>query len=112
MMERVVQNLIENTIKNTPENGIIKIALQVENNNLVFTVENTGNPLSDELMAWINNPKEKLVEHAIKPIKSGLGLTIIKKILNLHGSRLNAHVTNSSTNIFFFSLPVFNPQTS
>lgn len=112
MMERVVQNLIENAIKNTPENGIVKVALQVESTNLVFTVENTGNSLSNELMAWINNPKEKQVENAIKPAKSGLGLIIIKKILDLHGSRLSAHVTKSSTNIFSFSLPLFNPQTS
>ncbi len=108
MMERVIQNLIENAIKNTPENGIIEVALQVENNNLIFNVENVGDPLSDELFDWINNQEQKH-EYTNKPIKSGLGLIIVKKILHLHGSVLKARIINDSVNIFSFSLPTYEP---
>ncbi|HEV8082302.1 MAG TPA: HAMP domain-containing sensor histidine kinase [Chitinophagaceae bacterium] len=106
LMERVIQNLVDNAVKNTSENGIIKVALQVENNNLIFNVENTSNPLSEELINWINNEEARDAE--TKPSRSGLGLVIVKKILHLHGSVLKAQVTNNN-NIFSFSLPISNP---
>ena len=103
---------IEPAVKNTQENGIIKVALQVENNNLIFNVENTGDLLSEELIDWINSEEAKDAESATKPARSGLGLVIVKKILHLHGSVLKAHHVNNSGNIFSFSIPISNPQTS
>ncbi len=112
LMERVIQNLVDNAVKNTRENGIITVALRVENNNLIFDVENTGDLLSEELINWINSEEAKDAESANKPARSGLGLVIVKKILRLHGSVLKAHHVNDSGNIFSFSLPISNPQTS
>lgn len=112
LMERVIQNLVDNAVKSTPKNGIINVALEVENNNLTFNVENTGNPLSEELIHWINNGEATDAESTTKPARSGLGLVIVKKILHLHGSVLKARVTNDSNNIFSFSFPISNPQTS
>ena len=110
MMERVIQNLIENAVKNTPESGTIKVFLQVENDNLIFNVENTGPPLSDELIAWINGENKNHAGHIARPSQLGLGLTIIKKILNLHGEALKAQVTHESTNIFSFDMPLYKPE--
>ncbi|MEO6221566.1 MAG: HAMP domain-containing sensor histidine kinase [Ginsengibacter sp.] len=112
LMERVIQNLVDNAVKSTPENGIINVALQVENNNLIFNIENTGNPLSEELIHWINDKEVKDTDRTSKPSRSGLGLIIVKKILHLHNSDLKVQVTNNPSNIFSFSLPMFNPQTS
>lgn len=112
LMERVIQNLVDNAVKNTRENGIITVALRVENNDLIFNVENTGDLLSEELINWINSKEAKDAESANKPARSGLGLVIVKKILRLHGSVLKAYHVNDSGNIFSFSLPISNPQTS
>lgn len=109
MMERVIQNLLENAVKNTPADGIIKVWLNVENNYLVFNIENTGEPLPEELLAWINSPAAD-GDHITKPSKSGLGLVIVRKILSLHGAQLRAGVTENSTNIFSFNLPIVTPQ--
>ncbi len=106
MMERVIQNLFENAVKNTPANGIIKVSLEVKNNNLIFNVENNGVPLSAELLAWINGNDKKPTANKARP--SGFGLMIIKRILTLHGAALEAVVTADSTNIFSFSLPIYN----
>jgi K+-sensing histidine kinase KdpD len=110
MMERVIQNLIENAVKNTPENGIIKVALWVENNNLIFNVENAGNPLSEGLIYWINEKDKNQAGREARPSQLGLGLLIIKKILSLHDSSLKAQVIDDSINILSFDLPIYKPK--
>ncbi len=111
MMERVIQNLLENAVKNTPADGIIKVWLNVENNNLVFNIENTGEPLPQVLVTWINSPAIE-DERITKPLGSGLGLVIVRKILYRHGAQFRVNVTENATNIFSFSLPIVTPQTS
>ncbi|MEO7960904.1 MAG: HAMP domain-containing sensor histidine kinase [Ginsengibacter sp.] len=111
MMERVIQNLVENAVKNTPIGGAINVGLSVENNYLALNIENTGVALPQELITWINGPA-KDDERITKPSYSGLGLVIVKKILYLHGLNLHVNVANNKTNIFSFSLPIVTPQTS
>ncbi len=111
MMERVIQNLLENAVKNTPADGIIKVWLNVENDYLVFNIENTGEPLPPALVAWIDSPAIN-DESISKPSGSGLGLLIVRKILSRHGAQLRGSVTENATNLFSFSLQIVTPQTS
>ena len=110
MMERAVQNLIENAVKSTPENGLIQVALEVENNYLIFKLTNTGTALPKELLDWINASEKQHGSYDNRPSKSGLGLMIVKRILYLHGSSLRAYTINDAENVFTFSLPVQNPK--
>lgn len=108
LMERVIQNLVDNAVKNTPENGNIEVALEVENNYLIFKIKNTGNPLSAGFIDWINSTESNFNEHYSSSQKPGLGLRIVKKILSLHASALHAETQNNSTNIFSFRIDIFN----
>jgi signal transduction histidine kinase len=107
MMERVIQNLVDNAVQNTLENGTINVAIEVANNDLIFHIGNTGNPLPADLMEWINTPEKNGINHAKRPGKPGLGLAIVKKILYLHNSSLNV-LTQNNRNVFSFILPVYN----
>ncbi len=107
LMERVIQNLLDNAVKNTPENESIKVAIKVSGNDLIFSIENSGNPLPDSLIKWINTTEKGSIEYANRPMKQGLGLVIIKRILMLHNTNLEV-ITTGNTNTFFFSLPVYN----
>lgn len=107
MMERVIQNLVGNAIKNTPENGEIIIRLQQQNNSLKAIFENIGEPLPNNLLAWINSDEEQDMLGTRPFHKTGLGLVIVKRILALHGSQLMASVTKDGTNCFAFTLPVY-----
>lgn len=82
MMERVVQNLVDNGVNNTPENGIIQISVIVENDKLNFKIHNTGKPLSDDLLKWINNSNDESSLSANWSSRSGVGLLIVKKFFN------------------------------
>ncbi|MEP6684369.1 MAG: HAMP domain-containing sensor histidine kinase, partial [Parafilimonas sp.] len=102
MMERVVQNLVDNAVKNTLPEGKIQVSINVKNSFLIFTISNTGNPLSPELLHWANSSEEEL---SVRPSKAGLGLLIVKKILRLHGLLLMVTV-NDCDNIFTYKMPV------
>jgi signal transduction histidine kinase len=109
LMERVVQNLIENALKSTPEGGSIQISITLDQQNLVFSIANTGDPLPDDLLQWINHFKEESDLLSKRPAKLGLGLLIVQKILLLHGTSLEAYTQDSSRNIFNFPIPIHTP---
>jgi signal transduction histidine kinase len=85
MMERVVQNLFDNAIKYTPAGYNIHIEIKREDDALIVIFTNSGAGLSDDLVNWVNiTPQQTDSPAVIKPANSGLGLLIVKKILELH----------------------------
>ena len=107
MTERVIQNLIENAINNTPENGRIATSLEVQDGMLIFHIENTGLPLAEPLVYWINDQRPGKYILREQPAGIGLGLLIVQRILQLHGSHLET-ARKGEFNAFQFSLPIFN----
>jgi len=98
MMERVVQNLLENAVKYTPENGSINVALFREPGKLIILLENSGAPISGELLDWINSSNG---EDAInRPKQAGLGLALVKRILHLHQFGFTASLADRKVNRF------------
>jgi signal transduction histidine kinase len=109
LMERVVQNLVDNAVKNTPEKGKVELALEVENNNLIFKIENSGTPLPESLIDWINHSEDSKDAQYLRSENSGLGLSIVIKILTLHNSALQVSSQNNAGNLFSFRLDTYNP---
>jgi signal transduction histidine kinase len=107
MMERAVQNLIDNALKSTPPGGSIQVSIVLDANNLVFSIANTGSPMPDDLLQWINTFKDDNSLLGKRPAKLGLGLLIVQKILLLHDSSLEAYTHEGSRNIFTFPIPVY-----
>jgi signal transduction histidine kinase len=107
MMERVIQNLVENAVKNTPEGGSIVIELQRRDNELNVVFQNTGKPLPQELVHWINSQTENNT-HTRPPGNTGLGLAIVKRVLELHHLGLTVQTQTGPGNHFSFSMPLYN----
>lgn len=106
MLERVIQNLLVNAVNNTPKNGSIKVALTLEQKHLIFSISNTGEPLPNDLLHWTNHAEPANGLQSNRPSYMGLGLLIVQKILQLHGTALRA-ATATNTNVFSFALPVY-----
>jgi K+-sensing histidine kinase KdpD len=103
---------VENALKSTPEAGSVQAgsvqaAITVEAQELIFTIQNTGEPLAQDLVQWINNFRSEGSLLNSRPAKLGLGLLIVQKILLLHNSILKTQFQNGS-NIFTFRMPVYN----
>ena len=91
MMQRVLENLLENGLRNTPEGGHINIGVDVDSGNVVVRVSDTGCGISEDDVPRIF---ERFYQRAAdRPDGSGtgLGLAIVKRILELHGSMIEVH---------------------
>ena len=85
---RVTANLIGNAIKFTPQGGIIDVELSSDENVITLSVTNTGPGLRPDEVARLFKKYERLEEH-LEIEGSGLGLSIVKDIIDLH----NGHIT-------------------
>ncbi len=86
MMEKVFQNLVDNALKFTPENGSIKlIAERFDNNNLSIKVIDSGIGIDKDQLPNIFDKYYQIKRVSDGKNKgTGLGLAIVKKILDLH----------------------------
>ena len=105
MMERVVQNLMVNAIKYTPQNGWIKVILEKEQEILAFKIQNSGQPLNQQMINWFNNNSETNLLNN-RPANAGLGLVIVKKILQLHKFKCEVIAKNKLAATFIIYMPV------
>ena len=90
MMQRVLENLIENGLRHTPEGGRIGIRVDVDSGNVVVQVTDTGCGIPAEDVPQIferNYRKDKNGSGS----GTGLGLAIVRRILELHGSVIRVH---------------------
>ena len=104
-IEEVVTNYISNAIHHVNDNGIIKIDLSEDESNVYFSVYNTGNQIPEKDLA---NVWEKFFKvdkaHSRSYGGSGIGLSIVKAIVEAHGGAVN--VVNKSDGVEFgFKIP-------
>ncbi|HEY8540838.1 MAG TPA: ATP-binding protein, partial [Pseudothermotoga sp.] len=100
-IKRVLINLVQNAIEATPQNGKIVIKTQYDNDRVIVSVFNTGEPISENVMRGIFIPF-----YTTKTYGTGLGLPICKKIIeDEHGGRIWAEPKSDGTQ-FSFELPV------
>lgn len=105
MMERVIQNLLVNALKYTPENGSLKIELTTKNKELVLRIQNSGKPINEDVQQWINARNSEF-EIKTKPSQTGFGLLIIKKIVQLHGFTFDVFTSLKEGNCFTLKIPL------
>ena len=89
MMQRVLENLIENALHHTPAGGCIRLVVDVESSNLVVKVSDTGCGIDNKDVAKIFDRFYQKDENRSNKDNAGLGLSIVKRILELHGSIIN-----------------------
>jgi hypothetical protein len=107
LIERVLENLIENAIQNTPRGGAISLVLTPQNEDITIQVSDTGYGIPAEEQALVFDRFYQL-EKSRKSEQghSGLGLAITKKILELHDRSINVVSALGSGTTFSFQLPV------
>ncbi len=90
LLLQMATNLVHNAIvHNLPEHGTVAVTTGVQPENVVLTVENTGEQLSPELVATLTEPFQRgsgriRTDHA----GVGLGLAIVKSIAQAHAGTL------------------------
>jgi signal transduction histidine kinase len=99
---QVVNNLLDNASKFTPKKRKIILHAKATKENVIVEIQNDGIRLTVEQLKDIFKPYYKLHEHKIG---MGLGLTLAKMLVELHGGQIWAK-RDDKGNIFGFSLPI------
>jgi signal transduction histidine kinase len=86
MLRRALNNLVDNAIKYTPENGAITVGANVQDNNLLLTVQDTGLGISEENQKHLFERFRRVRRREHQAVKgNGLGLFIVKSVAQKHG---------------------------
>ena len=110
MIERVIENLLDNALRHTPEGGSIRIEFSSRNGDIAVSVSDTGYGIAEEDLPHIfDRFYQRAKSQESKASHSGLGLTITKRILELHNKSIVVESTSGSGTTFTFFLPVYHP---
>jgi signal transduction histidine kinase len=106
-IQQVLYNLLDNAIKFSHNNSVIKIETSEKKNKLFISVKDTGIgiPKEDLKLIWDRFYKSDLSRGKDKK-GTGLGLSIVKEIINAHGEHINVISTEGVGSEFIFSLPM------
>ncbi|WP_219219593.1 sensor histidine kinase [Variovorax boronicumulans] len=101
MIERVLTNLLDNAIRHTPEGGEVRVRLAGEGAGIRVEVSDTGPGLPQELKPVIFT---RPAFAAGRQREGGLGLMIVWRILQLHGSDIRLEPREGRGAVFTFGL--------
>lgn len=109
LIERALENLIDNAIDHTPHGGTLTLSVQKRSGAAEVTIRDSGSgiPASElprifDRFYQVNN-KHRQGGHA------GLGLAIVKRIMELHHSNITVQSEPDHGTAFTFMLPVWQP---
>jgi signal transduction histidine kinase len=105
MMQRVLENLLENGLRHTPAGGTIRMGVDVESGNVVVRVADTGCGIPAEDVPHIFERFYRRDRQRTDTDSAGLGLAIVRRILELHGSEIRVSSEPEHGTTFFFSVP-------
>lgn len=102
VFDKIVTNLISNSLKYTPEKGLVKLYLSTENKTLIFRISNSGN--------FLNTGDLKNIFDRFYQIDSGqqgygIGLTLVKELTEIHKGEIKAFFDNDML-VFEVRIPV------
>jgi len=104
LIERALENLIQNALRYTPEGGIVTVALTHEEHKIIVRIADTGCGISEQDLPHIFDRFYRVDRHH-RSEGAGLGLAITKRILELHGNRIDVHSRLNAGTTLTFELP-------
>lgn len=89
LLERAINNLLDNAVRHTPHSGKIFIQCYKDGNRVVFTVQDTGKGFSSEEIHRVFDPLYRGETSRNRSTGGGgLGLTISRRVVRRHGGDL------------------------
>ncbi|MBV7562856.1 KinB sensor domain-containing domain [Pseudomonas sp. sia0905] len=101
-IERVLDHLIDNALRHSPEGGTLRLCAQRQEERLLISVEDEGEGIAYGQQARLFEP---FVQIGHKKGGAGLGLALCKEIVQLHGGRIGAESQPGQGARFHLALP-------
>lgn len=104
MIERVLTNLLDNAIRHAPEHGTVAVRLWKEGEKVMVQVSDNGPGVPQELKEGLFVRPSITSQSRLRV--GGLGLMIVRQMLQLHGTDITLVEKSEKGACFRFALPV------
>ena len=102
-LDRVLDNLLDNALRHTPQNGLIRLQARRHGERVIISVEDNGEGIAYGQQGRIFEP---FVQVGRKKGGAGLGLALCKEIVQLHGGRMGVYSRPTQGTQFYMALPL------
>jgi len=109
-IKQVLYNLISNAIKFTPRGGQVRVSARAEGQHLIIMVADTGVGIAREDLPRLFREFEQLPQPGgVRPEGTGLGLALTRRLVELHGGRVEVTSELGKGSTFSVHLPLRSP---
>lgn len=103
LLERILFNLLGNSIKHTREDGIITVSVTHEGPDAVLKVEDNGEGIPEDKLPYIF---ERFYQASESTMGTGIGLALVKAVAELHGGSVEVSSTLGKGTLFTVCIPL------
>ena len=107
-LSQVISNLLGNAIKFTEANGKVETEIEVSGGFVEFSVRDSGVGIQQEDLAKLFQRYTRASDVPAKTSGTGLGLMIVREIIEAHGGSVGAESKVGEGSRFWFKLPLTN----
>jgi len=111
-LRQIIFNLIDNASKFTPEGGNITLKASEKDQFLIVEIQDTGRGMNKEDQQHLFTPYYRREGTRDRASGLGLGLSICKNLVELHGGKIWVKSQEGKGSTFSFSIPLDKPGTS
>lgn len=106
LIHQVIYNLVDNAVKFTPEHGCISISAAADNTRVIIAIRNSGEGIPPDELGRVFERFYKVDKSRSFDAKgAGLGLYIVKSVVELHGGQIAVKSEVGKYTEFAFWLP-------
>jgi signal transduction histidine kinase len=105
-LRQMIDNLLDNAIKYNPEAGKVKVEVQVDGNQLIFQIADSGTGIPPLDLPYIFDKFYRASNTSPEVPGTGLGLSIVKSIVENHQGRIWVDSTQEKGTNVTVVLPV------
>jgi len=107
LIERALENLLENALKHTGTGGMVRLSVVPQDDKVILRLTDSGSGIPEPALPHIFERFYRVdATRAIDAGGAGLGLAIVKRILDLHHCEINVESELSAGTTFSFALPL------
>jgi len=107
-VKQILYNLLSNAVKFTPDGGRVDVRVETENGDIRVDVQDTGIGIAPEDKARVFEEFRQVGRERSRE-GTGLGLTLTKRFIELHGGRIWFDSAPGKGSTFSFTLPITRP---
>jgi len=106
-LTQVISNLLSNAVKYSPGGGEINLEFRVKDNSVLTSVRDRGIGIPKEDIPYIFDKFYRVKDETVNKIAgTGIGLSIVKHIVELHGGSIEVKSEIGKGSEFIFSIPL------